>query len=64
MNVYVPLHACMYIGDKELYERAKADLDAMGKASFYFGAVGSGTKMKLTVNMTMGAMMTCLVSVY
>jgi glyoxylate/succinic semialdehyde reductase len=60
MNVYV--HTVLYVGDKELYERAKADLDAMGKASFYFGAVGAGTKMKLTVNMTMGAMMTCLVS--
>lgn len=30
------------------------------KASFHFGSVGAGTKMKLVVNMTMGSMLTCL----
>jgi glyoxylate/succinic semialdehyde reductase len=48
-------------GDQGLYESVVGDeLDLMGKASFHFGPVGSGTKMKLVVNMTMGSMLTCL----
>ena len=34
----------------------------MGKAAHYLGAVGTGSKMKLVVNMTMGTMMNSLVS--
>lgn len=33
----------------------------MGKAAHYLGAVGTGSKMKLVVNMTMGTMMNSLV---
>ena len=29
----------------------------MGKAKFFFGAIGAGTKIKLCVNMTMGSLM-------
>ena len=41
-------------GDKEYREVADA-LDAMGKAHHLIGAVGAGAKMKLVVNMIMGA---------
>lgn len=34
----------------------------MGKAAHFLGAVGTGSKMKLVVNMTMGTMMNSLVS--
>lgn len=44
-------------GDKPLFESIASELDAMGKKSFYFGEVGSGTRMKLVVNMVMGTMM-------
>ena len=44
-------------GDAKLYASIAADLDAMGKAKFLFGAVGAGTRMKLCVNMVMGTMM-------
>ena len=38
-----------------------ADLEAMGKASFHFGAeVGAGSRMKLVVNMVMGAQLNAL----
>ncbi|CAM9458292.1 unnamed protein product [Phaeothamnion confervicola] len=47
-------------GNKALYERACPDLDLMGKKSYFFGATGKGTEMKLVVNMTMGSMMACL----
>ena len=48
-------------GDKALFsEIEKNDLDAMGKASFYFGDIGAGTKMKLVVNMIMGTMLNSL----
>ncbi len=35
-------------------------LDAMGKAKFFLGPIGQGSKMKLAVNMVMGTMMTAL----
>jgi len=44
-------------GDEQLYTSCAVDLDAMGKAKFRFGGVGSGTRMKLCVNMVMGSMM-------
>ena len=45
-------------GDEPLFnEVVGSDLAAMGKASFFFGRVGSGTRMKLVVNMVMGSMM-------
>ena len=41
-------------GDEEVRAAASADLDAMGKKTFYFGAsIGKGTEMKLVVNMVM-----------
>ena len=45
----------MVAGDENLYKEAAAELDAMGKASVYCGATGAATKMKLVVNMVMGA---------
>jgi 3-hydroxyisobutyrate dehydrogenase-like beta-hydroxyacid dehydrogenase len=49
-------------GDEEVFNtpEIKAALESMGKASFYFGDVGQGTRVKLVVNMIMGAMMTTL----
>jgi len=48
-------------GAAEVREAAKADLDAMGKATFFFGSeVGKGTKMKLVVNMIMGVQLNAL----
>ena len=44
-------------GDQPLFESIATELDAMGKKSFFFGEVGSGTRMKLVVNMVMGTMM-------
>lgn len=38
-------------GDEELYNECAVDLDAMGKAKFFFGKVGGGTRVKLAVNM-------------
>lgn len=44
-------------GDQELFEVVQGPLDAMGKAKFFLGEVGSGAHMKLVVNMVMGSMM-------
>mmetsp|Transcript_15929 Transcript_15929/g.23998 ORF Transcript_15929/g.23998 Transcript_15929/m.23998 type:complete len:297 (+) Transcript_15929:72-962(+) len=44
-------------GGADVYEEVKPALDAMGKANFYFGAVGQGTRIKLIVNMVMGTTM-------
>lgn len=44
--------------DESQFNRIKVALDAMGKASFFFGPVGQGTRVKLIVNMVMGTMMT------
>ena len=44
-------------GDESVFERVKPGLDAMGKASFFFGDVGQGSRVKLVVNMIMGTMM-------
>lgn len=50
-------------GDEALFERTKGTMDgALGKAAHFFGPVGSGSRMKLVVNMTMGTMMNSLVS--
>jgi glyoxylate/succinic semialdehyde reductase len=38
----------------------RPELDLMGKAAFYFGPVGSGSKMKLVVNMVMGTVLASL----
>ena len=52
-------------GDESLFERVKGSMEGegvtMGKAAHYLGAVGTGSKMKLVVNMTMGTMMNSLV---
>ena len=47
-------------GDRNLYDQVKPDLSEMGKADFHYGDVGSGSKMKLVVNMVMGNMMVAL----
>lgn len=47
-------------GSKEVYDAIGADLDAMGKAKFFFDEIGRGTRMKLVVNMTMGTMLSTL----
>lgn len=44
-------------GDEAVYQQALPGFKAMGKADFLFGPVGSGSKMKLVVNMVMGSMM-------
>ena len=46
----------MCIRDR-VYRAIALELDAMGKAKFFLGAVGDGTRMKLAVNMTMGSML-------
>ena len=43
-----------------MYQAAMPGLEAMGKANFLFGDVGTGSKMKLVVNMIMGTMLTSL----
>lgn len=47
-------------GDRSAFEQTQADLDIMGKASFFLGEVGAGTRMKLVVNMIMGSMLASL----
>lgn len=47
-------------GDEPLYTEIATDLDAMGKAKFFFGVVGAGTKVKLAVNMIMGSQLATL----
>jgi len=49
-------------GDAPVFEDAEvqADLGAMGKASYFLGDVGSGTRMKLAANMVMGTMLSAL----
>ncbi len=44
-------------GDRTLYEEVEPAFAKMGKRSFYLGDVGQGARMKLVVNMIMGAMM-------
>jgi len=46
-------------GDESVFNNSdvKAGLDAMGKASFYLGPVGAGSRMKLVVNGLMGTML-------
>jgi 3-hydroxyisobutyrate dehydrogenase-like beta-hydroxyacid dehydrogenase len=48
-------------GDEALYRQVSPKLlAAMGKASFYLGATGKGTEMKLVANMIMGSMLSSL----
>jgi 3-hydroxyisobutyrate dehydrogenase-like beta-hydroxyacid dehydrogenase len=48
-------------GDQSALEAATPGLDAMGKATHYYGEeVGVGTRMKLVVNMVMGAQLAAL----
>lgn len=48
-------------GEEAVKDACAADLDAMGKATFFFGAeVGAGSRMKLVVNMIMGAQLNAL----
>ncbi|MFZ1023724.1 MAG: NAD(P)-dependent oxidoreductase [Thermoplasmata archaeon] len=47
-------------GEKETYESCKPILDALGHQSFYMGASGMGTTMKLVVNTLLGLGMQAL----
>lgn len=47
-------------GDKSLFDEVAPALAAMGKKSFFLGAVGAGARMKLVVNMMMGTMVAAL----
>ena len=49
-------------GEEALYNQPdiQASFDAMGKAKFYFGPAGQGSRVKLVVNMMMGNIMTTL----
>ena len=44
-------------GDEELYCSVTEPLETMGKAHFFLGEVGAGSKMKLVLNAIMGSMM-------
>eukprot|EP00041_Stephanoeca_diplocostata_P021036 m.481953 g.481953 ORF g.481953 m.481953 type:complete len:291 (-) comp21720_c0_seq1:261-1133(-) len=45
-------------GDKEVFDEiVETDLKLVGKASFFLGDIGAGSRMKLVVNMVMGDMM-------
>lgn len=47
-------------GDSSLYDQVKPEFGVMGKADFYFGDVGAGSKMKLCVNMMMAEQLAAL----
>ena len=47
----------MAAGDEELYCSVTEPLETMGKAHFFLGEVGAGSKMKLVLNAIMGSMM-------
>lgn len=44
-------------GDRQVYDSSQMLLNAMGKANFYFGPAGNGSKMKLVINMLMATTM-------
>lgn len=44
-------------GDKDIYDEVQPVLKVMGKANFYFGDTGQGTKIKLLINMLMATNM-------
>jgi 3-hydroxyisobutyrate dehydrogenase len=47
-------------GEQSVYERCKSILSVLGRESFYMGASGSGTMMKLCVNTLLGVGMQAL----
>jgi 3-hydroxyisobutyrate dehydrogenase len=47
-------------GEQETYQQCKPILDVLGKSSFYMGASGMGTTMKLVVNTLLGLGMQAL----
>src|SRR5258708_2349786 len=47
-------------GEQETYQQCKSILDVLGKSSFYMGASGMGTTMKLVVNTLLGLGMQAL----
>ena len=47
-------------GDQQTYEQCKPSLDVLGENSFYMGASGMGTTMKLVVNTLLGLGMQAL----
>ena len=49
-------------GDEALFSECQVAFDIMGKKSLFLGPVGQGARMKLVVNMVMGAMMGASVS--
>jgi hypothetical protein len=44
-------------GDEALFAECATAFDIMGRKALFLGAVGQGARMKLVVNMLMGAMM-------
>jgi len=46
--------------DKAVFDKVKPELDLMGKASFFFGVCGAGSKVKLIINMIMAAQLAAL----
>lgn len=44
-------------GDRSLYDEALPGMETLGKKILYLGEVGNGARMKIVVNMIMGAMM-------
>ena len=48
-------------GDEALYAERAADFDAMGKAKFFFGAVGGATSV-LDSNVTLGGALYAMAS--
>lgn len=47
-------------GDQSVYDKCGCELDHMGKAKYFLGEIGQGTKAKLVVNVTMGTMLGAL----
>jgi len=51
-------------GNQELYHEVQAALQVLGKRLWYLGEVGQGAKMKILVNLVMGAMMEALAEAF
>eukprot|EP01041_Mallomonas_annulata_P009767 gene9767-20309_t len=47
-------------GDEMVFQDISPALNVMGKANFFFGQVGQGSRMKIAVNMVMGSMLGAL----
>ncbi len=47
-------------GSRLLYNEVATDLDAMGKAKYFFGKTGAGSKARIVINMAMGTIINAL----